>query len=120
MIVAGRGNNGGDGFVAAAELAERGCDASVMLLCRRDTLKGDAARAAAQWHGPTLGLDPTRLGKPTLIIDALFGAGLNRPVKGDARAMIEAINQYATEQKIIPRPFKMDEIWAKGTLDLVG
>lgn len=36
------------------------------------------------------------------------------------RAMIEAINQYATEQKIIPRPFKMDEIWAKGTLDLVG
>lgn len=36
------------------------------------------------------------------------------------RAMLEAINQYATEQKIIPRPFKMDEIWAKGTLDLVG
>jgi 4,5-dihydroxyphthalate decarboxylase len=36
------------------------------------------------------------------------------------RAMIEAINQYATEQQIIPRPFKMDEIWAKGTLDLVG
>jgi 4,5-dihydroxyphthalate decarboxylase len=36
------------------------------------------------------------------------------------RAMIEAINQYATEQKIIPRPFRMDEIWAKGTLDLVG
>ncbi|MDB5545986.1 MAG: phtD [Hyphomicrobiales bacterium] len=36
------------------------------------------------------------------------------------RAMIEAINQFATEQQIIPRPFKMDEIWAKGTLDLVG
>jgi 4,5-dihydroxyphthalate decarboxylase len=37
-----------------------------------------------------------------------------------SRAMIEAINQYATEQKIIPRPFKMEEIWAKGTLDLIG
>ena len=37
-----------------------------------------------------------------------------------SRAMIEAINQFATEQKIIPRPFKMEEIWAKGTLDLIG
>ncbi len=36
------------------------------------------------------------------------------------RAMIEAINQYATEQQIIPRAFRMDEIWARGTLELVG
>ena len=42
-MVAGRGNNGGDGFVAAAELAARGRDVSVILLCERDSLQGDAA-----------------------------------------------------------------------------
>ena len=46
LVVAGRGNNGGDGFVAATELAARGRDVSVILLCERDTLKGDAALAA--------------------------------------------------------------------------
>src|ERR1700709_2515058 len=45
-VGAGRGNNGGDGFVAAAELAARGRDVSVILLCERDSLQGDAASAA--------------------------------------------------------------------------
>ena len=92
LIVAGRGNNGGDGFVAATELAASGRDVSVMLLCERATLKGDAALAAAAWQGPFLPCDPNVLGKPLLIVDALFGAGLNRAVKGVPRAMIEAIN----------------------------
>ncbi len=43
VVVAGRGNNGGDGFVAAAELAARGREVSVILLCERDSLQGDAA-----------------------------------------------------------------------------
>ena len=43
LVVAGRGNNGGDGFVAAAELAARGREVSVILLCERDSLQGDAA-----------------------------------------------------------------------------
>ncbi|MEH2514417.1 hydroxyethylthiazole kinase-like uncharacterized protein yjeF [Nitrobacteraceae bacterium AZCC 1564] len=92
LIVAGRGNNGGDGFVAATELAARGREVSVMLLCDRNTLKGDAALAAEQWKGPVLPWDPAAIGKPALIIDALFGAGLNRPVKGDPHVMIEAMN----------------------------
>ena len=92
LIVAGRGNNGGDGFVAASELAARGREVAVMLLCARDTLTGDAARAAQEWQGPMLPFDPDALGQPALIVDALFGAGLNRPVKGEPRAMIEAIN----------------------------
>ena len=45
VVVAGRGNNGGDGFVAAAELAARGREVSVILLCERDSLQGDAALA---------------------------------------------------------------------------
>lgn len=92
LVVAGRGNNGGDGFIAAAELAAKGRDVSVILLCDPATLKGDAALAAAEWKGPVLSCDPAALGQPNLIIDALFGAGLNRPVKGDPYAMIEAMN----------------------------
>jgi ADP-dependent NAD(P)H-hydrate dehydratase / NAD(P)H-hydrate epimerase len=92
LVVAGRGNNGGDGFVAAAELAARGREVSVILLCERDSLQGDAASAARGWKHPVLPFNPQAIGKPALIIDALFGAGLNRPVKGDPCDMIEAIN----------------------------
>ena len=92
VVVAGRGNNGGDGFVAAAELAARGRDVSIILLCERDSLQGDAALAARGWKYPVLPFNLQAIGKPALIIDALFGAGLNRPVKGDPLEMIEAVN----------------------------
>ena len=92
LVVAGRGNNGGDGFVAAAELAARGREVSVILLCERDSLQGDAALAARGWKYPVLPFNRQAIGRPALIIDALFGAGLNRPVKGDPLEMIEAVN----------------------------
>jgi hydroxyethylthiazole kinase-like uncharacterized protein yjeF len=92
VVVAGRGNNGGDGFVAAAELAARGREVSVILLCERDSLQGDAASAARGWKYPVLPFNPQAIGRPALIIDALFGAGLNRSVKGEPYDMIEAIN----------------------------
>jgi hydroxyethylthiazole kinase-like uncharacterized protein yjeF len=92
LVVAGRGNNGGDGFVAAAELAARGREVSVIVLCERDSLQGDAALAARGWKYPVLPFNPQAIGKPALIIDALFGAGLNRPVKGEPYDMIEAVN----------------------------
>jgi ADP-dependent NAD(P)H-hydrate dehydratase / NAD(P)H-hydrate epimerase len=92
LVVAGSGNNGGDGFVAAAELAARGREVSVILLCERDSLHGDAALAARGWKYPVLPFNPHAIGKPALIIDALFGAGLDRPVKGEPLQMIEAIN----------------------------
>src|SRR5712672_3486829 len=92
LVVAGRGNNGGDGFVAATELVARGRSVSIILLCERDTLRGDAALAARGWKGPVLPCNPMAVSAPALIIDALFGAGLNRPVKGDPHDIIEAIN----------------------------
>ena len=55
-------------------------------------MKGDAARAARDWPGEVLPCDPAALGEAALIIDALFGAGLDRPVKGDAAKLIEAMN----------------------------
>jgi hydroxyethylthiazole kinase-like uncharacterized protein yjeF len=92
LVVAGRGNNGGDGFVAATELVARGRSVSIILLCERETLQGDAALAARGWKGPVLPCNAMAIGAPALIVDALFGAGLNRPVKGDPLDIIEAIN----------------------------
>ena len=54
LVVAGCGNNGGDGFVAGTELVARGRSVSIILLCERDTLQGDAALAARGWKGPVL------------------------------------------------------------------
>ncbi len=93
LVVAGRGNNGGDGFVAATELVARGRSVAVMLACERDSLSGDAALAARGWKDAVLPCNATALGQPALIVDALFGAGLNRPVKGDTHDIIEGINR---------------------------
>src|SRR3954452_438515 len=92
LVVAGRGNNGGDGFVAATELVVRGRSVSIILLCERDTLQGDAALAARGWKGPVLPCNAMAIGAPALIIDALFGAGHTPPVKGPPRDRPAAIN----------------------------
>src|ERR1700750_1297944 len=96
LVIAGPGNNGGDGFVAAAELAAQGAaqgrEVSVILMCERDALKGDAASAARGWKYPVLPFNTQAIGRPALIIDALFGAGLSRPVSGEVFDVIEAIN----------------------------
>jgi hydroxyethylthiazole kinase-like uncharacterized protein yjeF len=91
LVVAGPGNNGGDGFVAARVLAERGYPVTLMLAGRAGDLKGDAAEAARAWGRA---VEPARADAigAGVIVDALFGAGLNRPVTGDARALIEAMN----------------------------
>ena len=92
VVVAGPGNNGGDGFVAARILSEQGFEVRVLFLGARERLKGDAALAAQQWTGRTEPAHPDAIGTPAAIIDALFGAGLDRPVEGPARAMIGAMN----------------------------
>ena len=83
-VVAGPGNNGGDGFVAARMLAERGHRVRVLLVGGRDRLRGDAALAAQRWQGPTEAAEPAALLPADAVIDALFGAGLDRPVGGRA------------------------------------
>lgn len=92
VVLAGAGNNGGDGFVAARHLGEQGCRTKVLFAGNRERLKGDAAIAAQRWTGMTEPASPHSLGNPGLIVDALFGAGLDRPVEGLAGAMIEAMN----------------------------
>ncbi|MGD0438107.1 MAG: NAD(P)H-hydrate dehydratase [Bryobacteraceae bacterium] len=92
-VVAGPGNNGGDGFVAARLLKAGGCDVRLLLVGDRSKLKGDAAEAARLWDGDFEVASAEALAGADVIIDALFGAGLDRPVAGPARTMIEAINR---------------------------
>ena len=96
VVVAGPGNNGGDGVVAARLLTEQGYDVRLLLVGSADRLKGDAALMAQRWSGPTEAATPDGLrvaGKlPAAIIDALFGAGLDRPVEGAVHDMITAMN----------------------------
>jgi hydroxyethylthiazole kinase-like uncharacterized protein yjeF len=93
-VVTGPGNNGGDGFVAARLLAEEGYRVTAMLVGAYSQLKGDAALAAKKWPGGVTD-DPGFLATADVIIDALFGAGLDRPVEGAARTVIEAMNALA-------------------------
>ena len=88
LVVAGPGNNGGDGFVAARHLAERGFAVRVSFVGEAKRLKGDAALAADRWSGPVEPASPVSLTDCDIVIDALFGAGLDREVEGLPLAMI--------------------------------
>src|SRR4029078_6099291 len=81
-FVSGPGNNGGDGFVCARILAGRGYPVRLLLMGDRDKLKGDAAEAARCWQGTVEPATPAALQGADLVVDALFGAGLDRPVRG--------------------------------------
>ncbi|MGH6768762.1 MAG: NAD(P)H-hydrate dehydratase [Xanthobacteraceae bacterium] len=92
VVAAGPGNNGGDGYVAARLLAERGYAVRVLLLGEAARLKGNAALAARTWRGTSEPPDPDAFASADVIVDALFGAGLDRPVEGPARMLIAAMN----------------------------
>ncbi len=79
-VLCGPGNNGGDGFVIAKALAQAGWPVSVWLMGEPGALRGDAAEAAHNWGGEVGELSPASLSGAELVIDALFGAGLSRPL----------------------------------------
>jgi ADP-dependent NAD(P)H-hydrate dehydratase / NAD(P)H-hydrate epimerase len=76
LILCGPGNNGGDGYVAARLLKARG--AHVRLAASAPAKAEAAARAAGLWDGPVEALADA--GKAAVIVDALFGTGLSRPL----------------------------------------
>ena len=91
-ILCGPGNNGGDGFVVARLLSEAGWPVRLALLGRRGHLNGDAAANAERWQGEVKPLGADVLDGCELVVDALFGAGLARPLEGAALEIVETVN----------------------------
>jgi NAD(P)H-hydrate epimerase len=91
LVLCGPGNNGGDGLVAARHLAAAGWPVRVALLGHREHLSGDAALNAAAWTGAVEPATPDRLDEVDLVIDALFGSGLSRPLAGAAAALVAGL-----------------------------
>src|SRR5579862_243598 len=94
LVVAGKGNNGGDGFVAGRRLIQDGFAVRAVLLGRGADLKGDAARAYAEFRacgGKVIeastesSLESASGKRPSAIVDAIFGTGLNAEVKDSLR-----------------------------------
>lgn len=112
LVICGPGNNGGDGFVAARILSERGYRVRLALLGRRDRLAGDAALAAAMWNGPIGPADQSylkaALAESSVVVDALFGAGLTRPLAGEAAEMVEAVNRAGRPIVAVDLPSGVD------------
>jgi len=91
-VLCGPGNNGGDGYVVARLLKERGWDVRVETLTDVASLTGDDAVMARRWKGETTAL-PTGRGA-ALYVDAMFGAGLSRPLEGDAQRFAETCDPH--------------------------
>jgi hydroxyethylthiazole kinase-like uncharacterized protein yjeF len=107
-VLCGPGNNGGDGFVAARILQERGWPVRLALFGDRAALRGDAAEAAARWTGKVEALSPRVLQGAGLAVDALFGAGLARPIDGVAAKIVAALRDGAVPVVAIDVPSGVD------------
>lgn len=93
LVLTGPGNNGGDGWVAARHLMEAGVEVRLAPLVDPSGLTGDAAAMAERYQGRRVGIGPEALEGADLVIDAMFGSGLARPLEGAARTMAEALDQ---------------------------
>jgi NAD(P)H-hydrate epimerase len=94
LVLCGPGNNGGDGWVVARRLAALGWPVAAHSLVDPAGLRGDAAAAFARYAGPWSTADPPPFDPTTLVVDALFGAGLDRPLEGAARAWVERLRAH--------------------------
>ena len=113
VILCGKGNNGGDGFVCARRLKEKvsGSNPVVLLFAAPTAVKGDAATNLAKWQkaGGTLRVVPDErywqrereaVAAAPLVIDALFGTGLSGPVEGLVRSVIEDVNSICRRSRV--------------------
>jgi ADP-dependent NAD(P)H-hydrate dehydratase / NAD(P)H-hydrate epimerase len=92
-VVCGKGNNGGDGFVAARLLREMGFEVEALLLWPGEELRGDAAVNFERFDGELAEGDlAERLRGSAAVVDAIFGTGFERAPRGPAAAGIRAIN----------------------------
>jgi NAD(P)H-hydrate epimerase len=103
VVVCGGGNNGGDGFVCARHLLSRGRDVVVVTTAPSSSLRGDAATSSLLFDAAALALgrsalvctarDASTLSEVAVVVDALFGIGLSRPLTGE---VVDVVTQIAT------------------------
>ncbi|RDE06598.1 NAD(P)H-hydrate dehydratase [Sphingomonas aracearum] len=109
LVLCGPGNNGGDGYVAAATLARAGHPVRVAALGEPKTAAAQAARA--QWTGPVesfpAGL-PEDAAHAPVVVDAVFGTGLSRPLEGDVGRAMQALASFARLSIAVDLPSGLD------------
>lgn len=116
LVLCGPGNNGGDGFVAARHLADRGLAVVVVLLARTADVKGDAATNLAALGSFPVTLVEAPAGVPQdlwdrpwgVAVDALFGTGLARPLDGVFAAAVDAMNALPCPRLAVDLPSGVD------------
>jgi ADP-dependent NAD(P)H-hydrate dehydratase / NAD(P)H-hydrate epimerase len=107
LIFCGRGNNGGDGLVVARCLALRGAWPSILLFSDPDKFKGDARTNWEIVHAMELPVEIfstsdsavsylNKIEAPDVIVDALFGTGLSKPIGADFRPIVDWINKASS------------------------
>ena len=104
IVLCGPGNNGGDGFVTACHLSDAGWPVRVALLGDRHLLAGTARYYAERWNGTIEPMTPAVFNGNELVVDALFGAGLSRPLAGVARDTLAAASARASKIVAIDIP----------------
>jgi NAD(P)H-hydrate epimerase len=101
-VVCGKGNNGGDGLVAARLLRDRGRDVDVLLLADPGDLRGDAQANLKRLPGPPpRAFEPGALNAAEAIVDAILGTGFSGRPRDPAASAIEAINAAASRATVI-------------------
>lgn len=119
LVFAGKGNNGGDGFVVARLLKKKGVRCEVVLTAKKTEVQGDALRNLNAFVGlrgrvteitePThLDLVQDKLNRCGLIVDALLGTGLNVPVRGLMAALVDLINTSGVPVVAVDIPSGLD------------
>ncbi len=96
-VICGGGNNGGDGYIVARLARQAGLEVQVLTLADPETLHGDAQTAWRDARSAKVAIQPfttAALNGADLLVDAILGTGLERPVSGDWREAIEAMNAH--------------------------
>jgi NAD(P)H-hydrate epimerase len=107
-ILCGPGNNGGDGFVVARHLVDRGYNVRLGFDGDEARLPKDAAAMAKRFTGRREPLGPDLLSGADVVVDALFGAGLARPVEGALARLIAGVNEVGLPVVAVDVPSGID------------
>lgn len=121
LVLCGPGNNGGDGYVVACLLAEAGWPVAVAALVDPDALHGEARHHALRWlrchaeragwgvlRSPAVGALSDPRPTPPLVVDALFGAGLRRPLASEVQAVLQGLAQAGARLVAVDVPSGVD------------